>query len=329
MSLLTRTFLLLSLMISAIAIAAAYEFGSAANGSPVDKLVAERNMRRALAYRTVFLQGGSVATSFPGNSWGAASAASDEARPGSKVTGSESVLAEVARLATVALSDMTAAVAQQQEGTTADRQAIDAATVKRRAANNSIRQSTEGLLVFGGQLSTYAKPLTVYTNLMFNLDYDIQRMSRQRDAERVEVAQLVLDAGRLRSDLVGLEDAHLNLSRKFERVVTRLANYAKYAPDLPAQAEQVASPWVRGTVVDASANSAVGLVWLSVGRQDGVEAGQKFAVYRDDKFVAYVRVDNVERNRAQASLLTEFRGNTNVVAGDTVRAAVNFAASAR
>lgn len=324
MSLWTRLVHLLTLVIVTIVMAVAItRTGAEESSSSLDELIAERNLRRAIAYRAVSLQGGQVAGSFPGSS----SSVSDSATPapegnsGAEIAPANSLMGVTMAAKNSELATVVSKVEEAKQGLTTSDEELRKNAEEFVAAVADIRKNTAELKVFAEEIDTYQAPISTYTNLLFNLDYEIQEMSRDRDSLRVEVEQVRHDEGRLMHDMAALENANYALSRDHSRAIRMAARYSALVPEIATAAASVGDPWVDGRVVQASEDSRLGLVYISIGSQDGISRGQKLAIYRNNAFVAYMRVEAVERNRAQGSLLNQFRGRVGVNAGDEIRAA--------
>ena len=82
----------------------------------------------------------------------------------------------------------------------------------------------------------------------------------------------------------------------------------------------VAAREIRGTVVDLAGE----LVTISVGSADGVQKGMVFVIYRNDEYVADVRIDLVQPDRSAGRLLTS---KLNPQPGDRVADAVSVSGS--
>jgi hypothetical protein len=97
--------------------------------------------------------------------------------------------------------------------------------------------------------------------------------SQDADAQRLE--DLRREIARVKQEI-----------RKLEEEIARLRKGERPSPVLPP-----ALPWAR---VSATANE-IGLVVLSVGKDDGVSESDRFWLYRNGTFVAQVVIDRVDR----------------------------------
>ena len=52
------------------------------------------------------------------------------------------------------------------------------------------------------------------------------------------------------------------------------------------------------------------IVMINVGKNDGVEIGMKFTVYRSDKYVAKIQIEKIEAQWASAFSIKEFQADT-------------------
>ena len=73
----------------------------------------------------------------------------------------------------------------------------------------------------------------------------------------------------------------------------------------------------------AGVDEKLGLVILSVGSDDDVEVGFEFTVYRRDKFIALVMVENVQEDMSGARVIHLDKG-AKVRAGDSVTTRPGF-----
>ncbi len=103
------------------------------------------------------------------------------------------------------------------------------------------------------------------------------------------------EAERLSKDLAGLEDSHQALAREHLRTKEIIAELNKRGvqTDLVTPSRVLEA---KVTAVDAN----IGLVIVSIGRDDGVLEGNEFTIYRGSNFVAKIVVDKVDRKWSAA-----------------------------
>lgn len=309
-----------------------------------EKYVAEANIRRAIAYRIVDLEGGIVAErGFPnvpeGNSGLTAeslggapyglpdaqgSAGSTEALPGARVPTSASLIeTERGRLS----SEQSGA----NEAKTAIKAEIDAlsgriaeAQRNRRAQQARLTEVRDETAQFAVQMDAFRTVIAQHQQQVFNLDYDIHRVLIEKDALTAELAQVLNDTRRIDSQSMTLEDSYYEISKAYERTIRVLAWYEQTDPNLRTMADTTGRGWLRGRVVAVGDDPRTGVVSISIGSHEGVQVGQMFTIYRNDRFIGRMVVDNVRPNVSVGRLVEEFRGRVFVAEGDSVKTAEAF-----
>jgi hypothetical protein len=71
-----------------------------------------------------------------------------------------------------------------------------------------------------------------------------------------------------------------------------------------------APKWIEGKVLAISEKPGINLVILSIGKNDGVEVGMKFTVYRTDKYIGKVQIEKVEPQISMAFSIKEFQSDS-------------------
>lgn len=309
-----------------------------------EKYIAEANIRRAIAYRIVDLNGGIVAERgfdrMPGGndaltaeSLGGApyglpdaqgSAGSTEALPGARVPAAASLISlERSRLEGERASAAQAKDAIAEEILTL-RQSIAESQRNRRAQLARLSEVRDEAAQFALQIDAYRTVVAQHQQQVFNLDYEIQRVLIEKDALTAELAQIQNDTRRIDSQSMALEDSYYEISKAYERTIRVLAWYEQTDPNLRTMADTTGRGWLRGRVVAVGDDPRTGVVSISIGSHEGVQVGQMFTVYRNDRFIGRIVVDNVRPNVSVGRLVEEFRGRVFLAEGDSVKTAEPF-----
>jgi len=334
MSLFTRTILLMSIFVLAVTMSAGLNLLNDSSASAIDRFVAARNQNRAIAYQTVALQGGRVATSTPGRTIDDNQEIAAEGNPGATVKKSESMIADAAWEAFLTRSQLEAEANKYVTGwTEAGVQKPSLAQLNEQIASGSKKYRDEllGLNKIGDDFRSFAIQIGNYRNTIagsmqaiFNLDYQVHRAVIDMNALKAERLQIEAEEGRVRADIRELENQNYNLNRSFEQTVKTIAMYEKYAPEIRAAANREGRPWLRGEVVRVADDRMSGLVWINIGTEDGAIEGQRLAIHREGRFIAYVRVQSVGAGESLARLEPGFRDGERIATSDQVRVAANF-----
>lgn len=129
--------------------------------------------------------------------------------------------------------------------------------------------------------------------------------------ERVTLEERFLQAQntiiQLEKNLATLEQQYLVQAKDLNQAKTMLAEYKRKAPTLLA--EPVGVKLVEGRVTAISDKPDLNIIMISVGKNDGVEVGMRFTVYRSDKYVAKVQVEKVEAQWAACFSIKEFQAD--------------------
>ena len=294
-----------------------------------ERFLAEANIRRAIAYRYVDIKGGIVAdrghskglqsddTSLDPESLGAppmgiegdpTTGLSTEPLAGSRIAHKDSLLAMEIRDG-------------EQQGRNHDgekavivadidtlRGQISEANRARRAELDKLSEVRDVAKLFAAEMQAYRYIIASFQQKVFNLDYEIQRVIIERDALTAELAQVGNDIQRIRGQKVALDDVYYQVSRSFDRNIKVLALYETLDPNLRRMADRVGRGWLKGRVISASDDPRDGVVAISIGSQDGVKHNQEFSVFRNRKFIARMRIYELEDNYAVGKVLPDFRG---------------------
>jgi len=334
MSLFTRTILLMSIFLLAFALAQGVDVLVDSSPSGIDRFVAARNTNRAIAYQTVAVRGGRVAVSTPGTNVETNQDVPVEGNPGSSVKRSESKVAEAAFKAAMHRQALDAEASKYVVGYEEGGKQIPGIDALNESIAKDSKRSTDALLglnrvgddfrAFGLTLKAHRNTINSSMQAVFNLDYQFHRALVDTNALKAERLQLEADEGRVRADIRGLEDRNYNLNRAFERTIKTLGMYEKYDPTLSAAAANTGKPWLRGEVVRVASDRMSGLVWVNIGAEDGAITGQRLAIYREGRFVAYLRVQSTGPGESLARLEQEFLRGERIQENDQVRVAQNF-----
>jgi hypothetical protein len=306
-----------------------------------EKFYAERNVRRAIAYRYVDIKGGMVAESGHdkgpdsetasmtpeslGNPPYEGSALSTEPLPGTKVVQSQ-------------LKEVRDAGAAQQTGFDASRNDVSETNTRlateigafqraRREHDQRLAAARESARKFAQQMDSFRHILASDQQRLYNLDFEIHRAMVERDALKAELAQVLNDITRADSQSMTLEDVYWELAKSYDRTIKMLAWYEQAAPNLRQMADTTGRGWLRGKVVAVGDDPRTGVVSISIGEHEGVKVGQHFTIFRNDSFVAKMVVENVQKNGATGRVMEEFRG-TVIAEGDGVKTSEAFGGAA-
>ncbi|MBI4568857.1 MAG: hypothetical protein HY719_10720 [Planctomycetes bacterium] len=132
------------------------------------------------------------------------------------------------------------------------------------------------------------------------LKYWLQAL-RERDAVRVTNATMRKSYAQAVEDYDQLQSTFWVKSRELDEARSEIQMLRAASPDID---QKVATGIGRKLAARVHAvDEEVGLVILSVGQTDRVVIGQKFAVYRDDRFKANVKVERVYPNTCAATIV--------------------------
>ncbi len=329
MSLFTRSILLLSIFVLAVTLSTGIAKLGDSSASATDRFVAARNLNRAIAYQTIQVQGGRVAKTGHGNHEDTQDIPLEDGAK-SYVAKADSLIADAAILTHLDRKKLAAEAAKYDTGWDG-KPGIAELSNQISAGNRAARDRVMEITRFGDELRQVAVQLNSYRNVIqsamqgiFNMDYEVHRALVDLNALRAERLQLTADEGRTRDAIRALEEDNWKISKDYERVATIIGMYEKSDPTIRAKANTTGKPWLRGVVTRASEDRYSGLVWVNLGQEDGIQEGQRFAIYRGGSFVAYVRIQSVNPGESLARMEEAFRGVERVLPNDTVRVATNF-----
>ncbi len=116
--------------------------------------------------------------------------------------------------------------------------------------------------------------------------------------------------------------------RRASDLQLELRRVSERASELDAQLQQVvaiyrvdladigAQPMLEGSILSAEYVGDTGYVTINLGKNDGIQAGYTFDVYRGGTYKGRIHVETV--NQSVASALVQLAGNARVVAGDRI-----------
>lgn len=314
-----------------------------------EKFIAEANIRRALAYRYVDIMGGSVAerghqggadssnASLPAESIGAApyglpdeqaNAGSTDPLPGAKVPDGNSLLKQEEAEGAKQADNFELAKQTAIQDINTLRTDIATAQRNRRIHDAKLAEVREAARMFAAEMQSYRYIIASFQQKVFNLDYEIQRVMIEKDSLIAELAQVENDIRRIDGQAMTLEDGYYEISKLYDRTIKILAWYEQSDPNLRLMADTAGRGWLRGKVVAVGSDPRTGVLSISIGRNEKVQVNQVFTIYRNDKFVARMVVENVSHNTSTGRLLEEFRGRAFVAEGDSVKTAEPFGGAA-
>ena len=128
--------------------------------------------------------------------------------------------------------------------------------------------------------------------------------------EQQRLASKVMD---LEDTVAGLEKASVELAKELESAKVQLQAYADKFGKL---VDWISVPAVAGKV--AAVDEKVNIVILSVGSDDGVKVGYEFTVYRGNKYIGKVVVEDVQKDHCSGSSKKELQGGE-IQVGDDAR----------
>lgn len=298
-----------------------------------EKFVAERNIRRALAYRYVDIKGGLVGDSGhdKGDNRKSAelqldpeSAGGTALLPGAKVRKDASLIAELTAQGADQNKNFRDAKDEAEKAIAELRTQISEALRGRRVADNRLATVRDQARAFATEMQSYRYIIASFQQKVFNLDYEIQRAMIERDALVAEVAQVTNDLKRLDSQQMELEDGYYDLSGRYMRIIKALAIYDTHDPDLRRLADATGRIGLHGKVIGVGRDARTGIVSISLGKNEGVQETQVFSIFRNGALIAKMRVDNVGNSVSVGKLLPEFMGKAIVVENDSVKSAESF-----
>jgi septal ring factor EnvC (AmiA/AmiB activator) len=129
--------------------------------------------------------------------------------------------------------------------------------------------------------------------------------------ERVVLEEKFLNAQdtiiKLEKNLSALEQQYLAQAKELNQLKIIVDQLRKTAPSLLVDVMPV--KLIEGKIIAVSDKPALNIVVISVGKNDGVEVGMRFTVYRADKYVAKIQVDKVEAQWSSCFSIKEFQAD--------------------
>jgi septal ring factor EnvC (AmiA/AmiB activator) len=123
------------------------------------------------------------------------------------------------------------------------------------------------------------------------------------------------DLLKLEKNLMTLEEQYLVQAKELNYAKTLLEQYKKQVPSV--NLVEKAPKWIEGKILAISDKADLNLVVISVGKNDGVEVGMKFTVYRIDKYVGKVQIEKVDPQISSGFSIKEFAADA-IKVGDSI-----------
>ena len=124
------------------------------------------------------------------------------------------------------------------------------------------------------------------------------------------------DLVKLEKNLMTLEQQYLVQAKELNYAKTLLEQYKKVVPSITVTGEK-APKWIEGKILALSEKADLNLVVISVGKNDGVEVGMKFTVYRIDKYIGKIQIEKVEPQISSGFSIKEFQSDA-IKVGDSI-----------
>jgi len=196
------------------------------------------------------------------------------------------------------LSDQRALSAEKQ----ANNEGLTAKLEQQLQEMGTLKEGHNQLLGQFELLSQTAKDLKDSIN---TLSADKDRLIKEKDGaigeKRTAVDEknnAVTEQKRLENEILGFQDQVAELEKRLTATATRLEDtdlvVALYRAEFGDIARAKGMKAIAAVV--AGSNPDLNIVLLTVGRDDGVELGYKFTIYRNNEYVATVVVDKVEKD---------------------------------
>lgn len=157
-------------------------------------------------------------------------------------------------------------------------------------------------------------------------DYEKQgeslTMVRQRNGELTNIASVAravafnlnVKLAEIEDDLNNLQTEHTRSLESFEKVSTELKQANAFIAQTREKFPQVyeslkddkgSTKMLRGVIAAVRLNpqGQQEFVMLSIGKEEGIEEGQEFIVYRDSKYICKVRIERVMNDMAPARVI--------------------------
>jgi myosin heavy subunit len=147
------------------------------------------------------------------------------------------------------------------------------------------------------------------------LNDSLEKMQVAKDdavKERTTLEERFLQAQntiiQLEKNMAQLEQQYLVQAKELDQTKTMLGEYKRKAPTLLTDITGI--KLIEGKVTAISDKPDLNIIMISVGKNDGVEVGMRFTVYRSDKYVAKVQVEKVEAQWASCFSIKDFQSDT-------------------
>ncbi|MEW6027044.1 MAG: hypothetical protein AB1599_07115 [Planctomycetota bacterium] len=180
---------------------------------------------------------------------------------------------------------------------------------------NTSTKLTNDLTALNSSYEKLQASLTEQIQKNKELNETVEKLTASKDEavkERTTLEEKFVQAQntiiQLEKNLATLEQQYLAQAKELNQVKTMLDVYRTKAPTLVT--EPVAVKLIEGKVTAISDKADLNIVLISVGKNDGVEVGMRFTVYRSDKYVAKVQVEKVEAQWAACFSIKEFQADT-------------------
>ena len=113
---------------------------------------------------------------------------------------------------------------------------------------------------------------------------------------------------KLEKNLSKIEQQYLTQAKELNQIKSIVEQYKKLAPSLIT--EGTITKVIEGKVLAISDKAELNIIMISAGKNDGVEVGMKFTVYRADKYVAKIQIEKAEASHSSAFSIKEFQADT-------------------
>jgi len=153
------------------------------------------------------------------------------------------------------------------------------------------------------------------------LNQNLEKVTASKDdavRERTVLEEKFLNSEdariKLEKNLATIEQQYLAQAKELNQLKIMVEDFKKKAPTLLAE---VPVKLIEGKVMAISDKPELNIVVISVGKNDGIEVGMKFTVYRANKYVAKIQVEKAEATWASAFSIKEFQADT-IRVGDNI-----------
>ena len=202
---------------------------------------------------------------------------------------------------------------------------VDKATADLQRANETLASAQRDAQVARNEMSQHVtlqteseKRAAAATSRIQELEGQMLAANTRRDEAAAAMDKAVQERHSMRltldqtqQELVASQEATLELEQKFDELQLRYNNLEERCPDLIGDPP---APPIEARVI--AVDGAQKLVVLSVGRDQKVENGFEFTVYRGDSFVGRVKVIRVYPDLAGARIMYTKEGGPSVQQGD-------------